>query len=124
MIDTLGSDIRYGVRRLLKSPGFSCVAIVILGLGIGANAAIFSVVNAVVLRPLPYPDSSRVVRIWHTPPPAHPGTCCGQVQFPRQGYSPPQIELVRKLDLATGSARKKGVLQYSSDDRKKGFVGV
>jgi putative ABC transport system permease protein len=73
MIDTLGSDIRYGVRRLLKSPGFSCVAIVILGLGIGANAAIFSVVNAVVLRPLPYPDSSRVVRVWHTPPPAQFG---------------------------------------------------
>ncbi len=68
MVEMLSSDIRYGVRRLLKSPGFSCVAIVILGLGIGANAAIFSVVNAVVLRPLPYPDASRVVRIWHTPP--------------------------------------------------------
>jgi len=68
MVEMLGSDISYGVRRLLKSPGFSCVAIVILGLGIGANAAIFSVVNAVVLRPLPYPDASRVVRIWHTPP--------------------------------------------------------
>jgi predicted permease len=68
MVEMLSSDISYGVRRLFKSPGFSCVAIVILGLGIGANAAIFSVVNAVVLRPLPYPDASRVVRIWHTPP--------------------------------------------------------
>jgi predicted permease len=68
MIDTLSNDLTYGVRRLLKSPGFSCAAIVILGLGIGANAAIFSIVNAVVLQPLPYPDASRVVRIWHTPP--------------------------------------------------------
>jgi len=63
MIDTLSNDLTYGVRRLLKSPGFSCAAIVILGLGIGANAAIFSIVNAVVLQPLPYPDASRVVRI-------------------------------------------------------------
>ena len=78
MLDTLSSDIRFGLRRLLKSPGFSCVAIVILGLGIGANAAIFSVVNAVVLRPLPYPDASRVVRIWHTPPAAQFG---GLTQF-------------------------------------------
>jgi predicted permease len=68
MVEMLRSDISDGIRRLLKSPGFSCVAIVILGLGIGANAAIFSVVNAVVLRPLPYPDASRLVRIWHTPP--------------------------------------------------------
>jgi putative ABC transport system permease protein len=78
MFETLSSDIRYGLRRLLKSPGFSCVAIVILGLGIGANAAIFSVVNAVVLQPLPYPDASRIVRIWHTPPAAQFG---GLTQF-------------------------------------------
>jgi len=68
MVEALASDIRDGVRRLLKTPGFSSVAVAILGLGIGANAAIFSVVNAVVLRPLPYPDSSHVVRVWHTPP--------------------------------------------------------
>ena len=68
MIDSLARDLRHAVRQLFKSPAFSLTAIAILGLGIGANAAIFSVVNGVVLRPLPYPDSSRLVRVWHTPP--------------------------------------------------------
>ena len=68
MIDALVRDLRHAVRQLFKSPGFSLTAVAILGLGIGANAAIFSVVNSVVLRPLPYPDSSRLVRVWHTPP--------------------------------------------------------
>jgi predicted permease len=68
MFDALSRDVRHAVRQLFKSPAFSLTAIAILGLGIGANAAIFSVVNGVVLRPLPYPDSSRLVRVWHTPP--------------------------------------------------------
>src|SRR4029453_18443946 len=63
---TLIQDIRYGFRTLLKQPTFSAVAIVTLGLGIGANTAIFSVVNAVVLRPLPYPDAERLVMLWGT----------------------------------------------------------
>ena len=63
-------DLRYGLRTLWKTPGFALAAVVILGLGIGANAAIFTVVNAVVLRPLPFPDADRIVRLWHTPPPA------------------------------------------------------
>src|SRR5262249_47786763 len=68
MLDSLSRDVRHAVRLLLKTPAFAVTAIAILGLGIGANAAIFSVVNAVVLRPLPYPESSRIVRLWHTPP--------------------------------------------------------
>ena len=61
-------DVRYGIRTLVKSPGFAVAGIVILGLGIGVNTAIFTVVNAVVLRPLPFADADRIMRIWHTPP--------------------------------------------------------
>jgi putative ABC transport system permease protein len=67
-IDSLLRDARYGLRTLTKAPAFSLAAIVILALGIGANTAIFSVVNAVILRPLPLADSARIMRVWHTPP--------------------------------------------------------
>lgn len=64
----LFSDLRVGLRVLLRNPGFSATAILLLALGIGANTAIFSVVNAVLLRPLPYQDPSRIMQIWHVPP--------------------------------------------------------
>jgi predicted permease len=67
-IESLVRDVRYGIRTLAKSPGFAAAGIVILGLGIGVNTAIFTVVNAVVLRPLPFADADRIMRIWHTPP--------------------------------------------------------
>lgn len=62
------ADLRFGLRTLLRNPAFSAAAILLLALGIGANTAIFSVVNAVLLRPLPFQDSSRIMQIWHVPP--------------------------------------------------------
>src|SRR6266446_10143523 len=59
-------DLRYAFRMLLKSPGFSIVAVVTLGLGIAASTAIFSVVDAVLHHPLPYPDSERIVSVSQT----------------------------------------------------------
>jgi len=60
------TTLRQVVRTLVKTPGFTAVAILTMALGIAANTAIFSVVNAVLLRPLPYPDESRIVRVWST----------------------------------------------------------
>src|SRR4026209_2587617 len=56
-------DFRYAFRQLLSSPGFAIVAIVTIGLGIGANTAIFSIVDSILLKPLPYEDSDKLVRI-------------------------------------------------------------
>ena len=63
MMDSLCHDVRFAWRGLVRSPGFAAIAIATLALGIGANSAIFTVVNAVVMRPLPYADADRLVRV-------------------------------------------------------------
>ena len=73
-VDVLGQDLRYTVRTLGRDLGFTVVAVLILALGIGANVAVFSVVNTILLRPLPFPESQQLV--WIAPPPQKCGLSC------------------------------------------------
>src|ERR1043166_6195205 len=72
-IENLGQDVRYGGRMLRKNPGFTTVAAHTLGLGIGATTAIFSLINGVLLEPLPYDKPEQLVHLWETRQNKQPG---------------------------------------------------
>lgn len=78
-MDTLIADVRHGLRLLLRSPGFALITIATLALGIGANTAIYSIVDSVLVRPLPYHDPDRVVMVWED---------ASYVSFPRNTPAP------------------------------------
>src|ERR1700723_2290849 len=67
-VENLWRDVRYGMASLARDPGFAAVTIGLLALGIGANTAMFSIVDAVMLKPLPFPEPERMVRVWESTP--------------------------------------------------------
>ena len=103
--DILRQDLRYAARSLRRSPGFAITAVLVVALGIGANTAAFSLADFVLLRPLPFPDSDRLVRIWQTTP------GYGQLEF-----SPPNYHDVKNM-----ASSFSGVGAYS--DRAANLTG-
>ena len=81
-VETLWQDLRYGLRMLRRSPGFTAIAVVTLALGIGANSAIFSIVDGVLLRPLPFKDPSRLISLHEGIP---------KMGYPKMGFSYPDL---------------------------------
>jgi len=98
MIDHLLQDLRYGVRMLAKHPGFTLVAVLTLALGIGANTAMFSVVNGVLLRPLDYPNAARIVQL--------------KTSFTRERRSIPRVTGPDFIDIRSGASALDQVSYY------------
>lgn len=111
---TLMQDIRFGIRMLLKKPGFTLVALFTLALGIGANTAMFTVVNAVLLRPLPYPDSERLMEIGR----AYPGNEFGSnVSEPKFNFLRDQTQSFEAVTATQGIPNL-----YISDDNQTEYI--
>src|SRR3989442_67447 len=125
-MDTILQDLRYGLRTLARSPGFAAVAVLALALGIGANTAIFSVVNAVLLRPLPFRDPDRLTMVMSVNP---------AKGFPRFPVSPPDFIDWRAEsrvfeEMAAGDSGPYNLIQGAEPERLSGsrvsasFLGV
>src|SRR5438552_136334 len=107
------SDCRYGLRQLRKNPGFTAVAVLTLALGIGANTAIFSVVDSVLLRPLPFEAPSRLIAIHEGIP---------KMGYPKMGFSPPDLAIFsreQKSFSAIGTFRNKPVNISGRDEPER-----
>jgi putative ABC transport system permease protein len=105
-VENLWRDVRYGIAALARDPGFAAVTIGLLALGIGANTAMFSIVDAVLLKPLPFPDPGRMVRVCETPPGLRNNTTTLTfLDWKRQGdiFEALSVEEPIRVAMATGA---------------------
>src|SRR5207247_11460624 len=112
------NDLKFAFRQLLKNPGFTAVAVLTLALGIGANTALFSVVNGVLLRPLPFQEQERLVTLWES---------SSAQGIEQQAVSPPtfadwkaQSDVFEDLAFWTGPTDFNLVTQERSEERRVG----
>ena len=95
------TDLRYALRQLAKSPGFTAVAVLTLALGIGANSAVFGLINGLLVKPLPYQDSSRLVLLWE--------------QFPSQGLERIPVSAPEYLDYEKQTHSLERIAAFDND---------
>ena len=107
-LEQLARDVRYGLRQLRSNPAFSIVAIVTLALGIGVNTAMFSAVDAILIRPLPYHDADRLVMIWDD---------MSHIGFPKHLSTPAEWQAWRRLNTVfiDVAATESGEAAFSGD---------
>jgi putative ABC transport system permease protein len=116
LLTTLAQDVRYGLRIFRRSPGFTAATVLILALGIGANTAVFSLLDAVLLRPLPYKDANRLVVVWQRVPPDKIGMAFDTYrQFDEWSRSSHSFE---KLAAATWARDAGAVLSLKGEKRE------
>jgi len=109
-MDILLQDIRYAARKLLRTPAFTIIAIATLALAIGATTAVFSIVNGVLLKPLPFREPARLIAVWDTYLPL----------FPKLGISPPEYDALRRQ---TGLFEQTAWYRYVSTDLNLSMPG-
>ncbi len=117
-LETLWQDLRYGARSLRKSPGFTAIAVLTLALGIGANTTIFSVINAVLLRPLPFPDPNQLVLVWECD--THDATNVNIVSAPNFWDFQKQSDVFENMAIFDSAGRGYNLSQGSDPERVSG----